>query len=89
MDKTNRKITEKDTLDIILMRLSGASLEEVAKAFGVSKQAVQYHESKKRTRELRAIILQRAAEEAGTALGRSACARLSEFNVDDEHEDIE
>ena len=44
------------------MRLSGASLNEVAKAFGVSKQAVQYHESKEQTRELRRIVLQQAAE---------------------------
>ena len=89
MTTKGRKITDRDTLDIVLMRLSGASLNEVAKAFGVSKQAVQYHESKEQTRELRRIVLQQAAEVAGTALGSSAFERLSGFNIDDEDGDIE
>ena len=47
MAKNDRRISETDTLDIVLRRLSGETLETVAKSYGVTKQTIQYHERKK------------------------------------------
>lgn len=41
-----RKITEFDALDIVVSRLIGIPLEKIAEVYGVSKQAVLYHENK-------------------------------------------
>ena len=48
MAKKDRRtrIPEQDTIDIILKRISGKTLEEVAQEYGVSKQVIQYHEKK-------------------------------------------
>ena len=76
MAKTERKISEKDTLDIVLRRISGETLETVAKSYGVSKQTIQYHEGKKLARELREIVLRQAAQSAGDAMGKTAVDKL-------------
>ena len=66
-----QKISDFDTVDIIVKRLLGITLDEIAKFHGVSKQTILYHESKERTRELRTILLNRAAEVAGDVIGDS------------------
>ena len=66
-----QKISDFDTVDIIVKRLLGITLDEIAKFHGVSKQTILYHESKERTRELRTILLNRAAEVAGDVIGNS------------------
>ena len=66
-----QKISDFDTVDIIVKRLLGITLDEIAKFHGVSKQTILYHESKERTRELRTILLNRAAEVAGDVTGDS------------------
>ena len=76
MAKNERRISEKDTLDIVLRRLSGETLEAVAKSYGVSKQTIQYHEGKKLARELREIVLRQAAQSAGDEIGRNAVNKL-------------
>ena len=70
--KRRVKIPEQDTIDLILKRLAGKTLEEIAAEYGVSKQVVQYHETKELTQELKMIVLRRAAEVAGEALGQRA-----------------
>ena len=74
--KNERKISETDTLDIVLMRLSGETLDSVAKVFGVTKQTIQYHEGKDLARELREIVLRQAAQSAGDAIGKTAVDKL-------------
>ena len=76
MAKNERRISETDTLDIVLRRLSGETLETVAKSYGVSKQTIQYHEGKKLARELREIVLRQAAQSAGDAIGKTAVNKL-------------
>ena len=49
----------------------GITLDEIAKFHGVSKQTILYHEGKEEIRELRAILLKRAAEVAGDVIGNS------------------
>ncbi len=71
------KIPEQDTIDLILKRLAGKTLEEIAEEYGVSKQVVQYHEKKELTQELRMVVLRRAAEVAGEALGQRALEKNS------------
>ena len=66
-----QKISDFDTVDIIVKRLLGITLDEIAKFHGVSKQTILYHESKEEIRELRAILLRRAAEVAGDVIGTS------------------
>ena len=66
-----QKISDFDTVDIIVKRLLGITLDKIAKCHGVSKQTILYHESKERTRELRTILLNRAAEVAGAVIGNS------------------
>ena len=72
MPKKRAKIPEQDTIDLILKRLAGMTLEEIAAEYGVSKQVVQYHETKELTQELKMVVLRRAAEVAGEALGQRA-----------------
>ena len=72
MPKKRAKIPEQDTIDLILKRLAGMTLEEIAEEYGVSKQVVQYHEKKDLTQELKMVVLRRAAEVAGEALGQRA-----------------
>ena len=57
MPKKRSKIPEQDTIDLILKRLAGMTLEEIAEEYGVSKQVVQYHETKDLTQELKMIVL--------------------------------
>ena len=66
-----QKISDFDTVDIIIKRLLGITLDEIAKFHGVSKQTILYHERKEETRELRMILLKRAAEVAGDVIGDS------------------
>ena len=66
-----QKISDFDTVDIIVKRLLGITLDEIAEFHGVSKQTILYHESKDKTRELRTILLKRAAEVAGDVIGDS------------------
>ena len=70
-NKAGQKISDFDTVDIIVKRLLGVTLDEIAKFHGVSKQTILYHESKEEIRELRAILLKRAAEVAGDVIGNS------------------
>ena len=70
------KITDQDTLDIVVERLAGTTVEALAKAYGVSKQAIQYHENKDAVRELRSIMLRRAAEIIGDAIGQMALEKF-------------
>ena len=74
MSKKERrtKIPELDTIDIILKRLLGKTLEDIAEEYGVSKQVVQYHEQKELTQELKSVLLNRAAEVAGEVIGQRA-----------------
>ena len=76
MAKNDRRISETDTLDIVLRRLSGETLETVAKSYGVTKQTIQYHEGKDLARELREIVLRQAAQSAGDAIGKTAVDKL-------------
>ena len=78
------KITDQDTLDIVVERLAGTTVEALAKAYGVSKQAIQYHENKDAVRELRSIMLKRAAEIIGDAIGQMA---LEKFKSKDKTKD--
>lgn len=78
------KITDQDSLDIVIERLSGTTVEALAKTYGVSKQAIQYHENKDAVRELRSIMLRRAAEIMGDAIGQMA---LEKFKSKDKIED--
>lgn len=71
-----RKITDLDMLDIIISRLLGIPLEQIAEAYGVSKQAVLYHENKDEMLKLRSIVLQRAAETLGDAVGEIMLEKL-------------
>lgn len=71
-----RKITDLDTLDIIISRLIGIPLDKIAEAYGVSKQAVLYHENKDKMLELRSIVLHRAAEVLGDAVGEILLEKL-------------
>lgn len=71
-----RKITDLDMLDIIISRLLGIPLDKIAEAYGVSKQAVLYHENKDKMLELRSIVLQRAAEVLGDAVGELLIEKL-------------
>lgn len=86
MPKKRVKIPEQDTIDLILKRLAGKTLEEIAAEYGVSKQVVQYHESKELTQELKMVVLRRAAEVAGEALGQRALEKnnLPLANDDDD-----
>ena len=59
-------------------------LKLLAKAYGVSKQAIQYHENKDAVRELRSIMLKRAAEIIGDAIGQMA---LEKFKSKDKTKD--
>lgn len=81
--KDERKISDKDTLDIVLKRLAGDTLEKVAKSYGVSKQTIQYHEGKELAGQLREIILRQAAEYAGNAIGKLALDNLLESRLVD------
>ena len=89
MAKNERRISETDTLDIVLRRLAGETLETVAKSYGVSKQTIQYHEGKDLARELREIVLRQAAQSAGEAIGKTAVDRLPSVRKaqEDDHED--
>ena len=89
MAKNERRISETDTLDIVLRRLSGETLEMVAKSYGVSKQTIQYHEGKKLARELREIVLRQAAQSAGDAIGKTAVNKLPSVRKaqESDHED--
>lgn len=93
MPKKRRvKIPEQDTIDLILKRLAGKTLEEIAAEYGVSKQVVQYHETKELTQELKLVVLRRAAEVAGEALGQRALEKngvaLAKAERDDEDTDL-
>ena len=77
-----RKITDLDTLDIIISRLVGIPLDKIAEAYGVSKQAVLYHENKDKMLELRSIVLQRAAEVLGDAVGEILLEKLETARED-------
>ena len=70
-NKGRQKISDFDTVDIIVKRLLGITLDEIAKFRGVSKQTILYHESKNERRELRTILLKCAAEVAGDVIGNS------------------
>ena len=61
-NKGGQKISDFHTVDIIVKRLLGITLDEIAKFHGVSKRTILYHESKDENRELRSIMLKRAAE---------------------------
>lgn len=50
-----QKISDFDTVDIIVKRLLGITHDEIAKFHGVSKQTILYHESKEQTREFRSF----------------------------------
>ena len=93
MPKKRRvKIPEQDTIDLILKRLAGKTLEEIAAEYGVSKQVVQYHETKELTQELKLVVLRRAAEVAGEVLGQRALEKngvaLAKAERDDEDTDL-
>ena len=77
-----RKITEFDALDIVVSRLIGIPLEKIAEVYGVSKQAVLYHENKNHVLELRTIILQRAAEIVGDEIGEIMLNKLRNADVE-------
>ncbi len=81
------KITDQDTLDIVIERLAGTTVETLAKTYGVSKQAIQYHENKDTVRELRSIMLKRAAEIMGDAIGQMALEKFRSGNRSKEKED--
>ena len=86
------KIPEQDTIDLILKRLAGKTLDEIAEEYGVSKQVVQYHEKKELTQELKRVMLTKAAEVAGEALGQRALEMNSlalSSSLDREDEDID
>ena len=86
-NKGGQKISDFDTVDIIVKRLLGITLDEIAKFHGVSKQTILYHESKEEIRELRAILLKRAAEVAGDVIGNSLGEMaLEEFRKEKEKE---
>ena len=53
---------------MILKRLAGMTLKELADEFGVPKQVDQNHEWKEITQELKMIVLRRAAEVADLIL---------------------
>lgn len=76
MAKNERRISDTDTLDIVLRRISGETLAAVAKSYGVTKQTIQYHERKELARELREIVLRQAAQSAGEAIGKTALDKL-------------
>ena len=76
-----QKISALDTVDIIVKRLLGITLDEMAKFHGVSKQSILYHESKEDTRELQAILLKRAAEAAGDVIGNMALEEFRKENT--------
>ena len=76
-----RKITEFDALDIVVSRLIGIPLEKIAEVYGVSKQAVLYHENKNHLLELRTIILRRAAEVVGDEMGEIMLNKLRNGDV--------
>ena len=81
-----QKISDFDTVDIIVKRLLGITLDEIAKIHGVSKQTILYHESKEEIRELRSILLKRAAEVAGDVIGNSLGEMaLAEFRKENDH----
>ena len=92
MPKKRTKIPEQDTIDLILKRLAGKTLEEIAEEYGVSKQVVQYHETKELTQELKKVLLTRAAEVAGEALGQRALEKngiaLAKAERDDDDTDL-
>jgi len=77
-----RKITDLDTLDIIISRLVGIPLDKIAESYGVSKQAVLYHENKDKMLELRSIVLHRAAEVLGEAVGEILLEKLETARED-------
>ena len=72
--KTN-KISERQTLEIIIKRALGRTQAEIAKDYDVSEQTIQYYESKEETQELKSKVLEHAAEVAGKALGELAVAK--------------
>ena len=83
------RISDRDALDIVIERLAGTTVEALAKTYGVSKQAIQYHESKDEVRELRSIILKRAAEVMGDAIGQMALEKFqSRIGKDSEASDL-
>ena len=71
-----RKISDLDTLDIIISRLLGIPLQQIAEAYGVSKQTILYHENKDDMLKLRSIVLERAAETLGDAVGEILLEKL-------------
>ena len=71
MPKKRAKILEQDTINIILKRLAGKTLEEIVDEYGVSKQVVLYHETKELTQELKMVVIRRAAEVAGRLLSNA------------------
>ena len=56
--------------------MAGTTVETLAKTYGVSKQAIQYHENKDAVRELWSIMLKRAAEIMGDAIGQMALEKF-------------
>ena len=81
MPKRTNKISETQTLEIIIKRISGKSQAEIAKEFGVSPQTIQYYESKEESQELKAIVLRNAAEIAGRALGELTIMKTLRTNL--------
>lgn len=77
MAKKRVKIAEQDSIDLILKCLAGKTLDDLAGEYGVLKQVVPFHEKKDLTQELKMIVLRRAAEVAGEALGQRALEKNS------------
>ncbi|MDE0300711.1 MAG: hypothetical protein OXN17_18900 [Candidatus Poribacteria bacterium] len=77
MPKRTSKISDATLVEIIAKRLLGESQSEIAKAYGVSTQTIQYYEAKETSQDLKKIVLQRIAETVGDALGEQALEQLA------------
>ena len=75
MPRKTNKISERQTLEIIIKRVLGHTQAEIAKDYDVSEQTIQYYESNEETQELKSKVLEHAAEVAGKALGELALGR--------------
>ena len=77
MPKRTSKISDTTLVEIIAKRLLGVTQSEIAKEYGVSKQTIQYYETKETSKDLKKIVLQRIAETVGDALGEQALEQLA------------
>lgn len=66
----------------MVSRLIGILLEKIAEVYGVSKQAVLYHENENHVLEPRTIILRRAAEVVGDQIGEIMLNKLRDADVE-------